>query len=85
MPDQSDLFNPLAQFAEFQSLFTSPLGAWKNMWGALPTRYEPLDPTVQEIAILVAMHNMASMLQNPAAIKAQLSAELAERVKKLGT
>jgi hypothetical protein len=85
MPDQSDLFNPLAQLAEFQSLFTSPLGAWKNMWGALPTRYEPLDPTVQEIAILVAMHNMASMLQNPHAIKEQISAELAERVKKLGT
>jgi hypothetical protein len=85
MPDQSDLFNPIAQFAELQSLFTSPLSAWKSMWGGLPTRYEPLDPTVQEIAVLVAMHNMASMLQNPKAIKDQLNVELAERMKKLGT
>ncbi len=85
MPDQSDPFNPVAQFAELQSLFTSPLSAWKSMWGALPTRYEPLDPTVQEIAILVAMHNMASMLKNPQAIKDQLNAELTERIKNLGS
>lgn len=84
MPEQPDPFNPMAQFAELQSLFLSPLNGWKTMWGALPTRYQPLDPTVQEIAILVAMHNMASMLQNPEAIKELLNAELGERVKKLG-
>jgi hypothetical protein len=83
MPDKSDIFNPMAQFAEMQALLTSPFSAWKSVWGALPTRYEPLDPTVQEIAILVAMHNMASMLQNPGAIKEQLNVELSERVKKL--
>ena len=84
MPDRSDPFNPIAQFAELQALFTSPMSAWKTMWGALPTRYEPLDPTVQEIAVIVAMHNMASMLQNPTAIKEQLNVELTERIKKLG-
>ena len=54
-----------------------------SMIGTLPTRYEAVDPTVQEIAILAAMHNMASMLKSPQAIKALLNAEIAERSKKL--
>jgi hypothetical protein len=31
------------------------------------------------------MHNMASMLKDPQAIKDQLNAELTERIKKLGS
>ncbi len=53
------------------------------MMAALPARYEMLDPTVQEIAILASMHNMASMVKNPEKIKAILSAEISERATKL--
>jgi len=83
MSEPSKPFDPVAQFAEMQSLWT----AWMNPFRfAVPnlSRYEAIDPRVQEIAIVAAMHNMASMLRDPGRIKEVLSEELAERAKKLG-
>ncbi|MBD5635556.1 MAG: hypothetical protein IAI49_13855 [Candidatus Eremiobacteraeota bacterium] len=69
----------MAQFAEMQALWTNWAGPMRSMFGAMPGRYQPLDPLVQEIAVLAMMHNMASSLQNPAALKAALDVEIAAR------
>jgi hypothetical protein len=68
--DPSKLLDPWAQLAEMQR------------W--LPTRYEPIDPTVQEIAILATMHNMASAVQDSADIKTAIAAAIADRARRLG-
>ena len=83
MPDQPKMFDPTAQLADVQALFTTWMNPWKSIMSVLPTRYEPVDPVVQEIVILATIHNMASLLQNPEALKSQLNVELAERAKKL--
>lgn len=81
--DQPKPFDPVSQFAEMASFWTSLGNPFRSMMAALPARYEMLDPTVQEIAILASMHNMASMVKNPEKIKAILSAEISERATKL--
>ncbi len=73
----------MSQFAEMASFWTSLGNPYRSIMASLPTRYEAPDPTVQEIAILASMHNMASMLTNPEKIKAILSAEISVRSKKL--
>ncbi len=83
MPSEPPKFDPLAQFAEVQAFWSSLGNPLRSMQGVLPTRYEALDPVVQEIAVLATMHNLASTLQDPGAIKAALNAEIAERAKKL--
>jgi len=81
--DPSKLFDPLSQFTDLQSWWATWLAPLRSTLGALPTRYEALDPQVQELAVLATMHNMASMLSSPSKIKAVLSTEIAERAKKL--
>jgi len=81
--EPSKSLDPVTQFAEMASFWTSLGNPFRSMMAALPTRYEGLDPAVQEIAILASMHNMASMLKNPEKIKAILSAEISARASKL--
>ena len=82
--DSSKPFDPMSQMADMQAMWTSMMSPYKQFFsGGFPLRYETLDPTVQEIAVLAAMHNMASMLREPSAVKATLSAEIGERAKKL--
>jgi hypothetical protein len=82
--DSGKPFDPLAQVAELQAaLFGGIFNPLKMLGPASLLRYETIDPQVQEIAIIATMHNMASMLRDPGRIKAVLSAELAERAKKL--
>ena len=77
-----DPLNPMAQFASLQAMLGGFFDPMKlGPMGLL--RYETIDPKVQEIAIIATMHNMASMLKDSSRIKAVLSAELAERAKKL--
>jgi len=86
MPTEpSKPFDPIAQFAELQSLWMNALGPYRSLLGnvAMPLEYEMVDPLVQEVAILATMHNMASMLQNPTALKTAINVELAERSKRL--
>ena len=73
----------MGSFAEMASFWMSLGNPYRSMMSALPTRYEVPNPTVQEIAILASMHNMASMLRNPEKVKAVLSAEISERAHKL--
>ncbi len=82
--DSSRPFDPIAQFAELQQTFGGFFNPLKMMSPGGLLRYEAIDPQVQEIAILATMHNMASMLKDPGKLKAVISAELAERSKKLG-
>ncbi|MGH7706724.1 MAG: hypothetical protein ACREM6_02170, partial [Vulcanimicrobiaceae bacterium] len=83
--DPTKPIDPFAQFAEMQALLASYVPGFKGFgMPPLPMRYEGVNPVVQEIAILAAMHNMASMLQKPEAIKAAINEALAERAKKLG-
>ena len=84
MAGDSKPFDPLAQFAELQTLLGGYFNPFK-MPGAPAgfINYQAIDPRVQEIAILATMHNMASMLREPGRIKSVISAELAERAKKL--
>ena len=79
--DASKPFDPMAQFADMQAFWANIAGPFRSM--AMPGRYAPLDPLVQEIAVLAMMHNMASTLQNPAAIKAALHVEIATRAAQL--
>jgi len=81
--DPSKLFDPVAQMADMQAMWSAWLGPFRQLLGGLPTRYEALDPAVQELAILATMHNMASLVHNPGKIKSVLNAEIAERAKKL--
>jgi len=81
--DPAKPFDPWAQFAEMQALMAAGFPPYKAMMGGLSSRYEAIDPVVQEIAILATMHNLASMLQNPEAIKAAINAALADRAKTL--
>ena len=80
-------FDPTAQFAQFQAWMQqwmmNPLNPMKS--GFIPSsfRYEAVNPIVQEISILALMHNMASMLEDPAAIKDAINDALAERTKRL--
>jgi hypothetical protein len=85
MPPESDKHSPdmMGQFADMASFWMSLGNPYRSLMAALPTRYEIPDPTVQEIAILASMHNMASMLRNPEKIKTILSAEISERARKL--
>ena len=73
----------MAQFADMQALWANWASPLRTMFGAMPGRYQPLDPVVAEIAVLAAMHNMASSLQNPSAIKAALDVEIAARARVL--
>jgi hypothetical protein len=86
MSDSSKAFDPTAGFGDMQSMFANYANAWRSVWSPVfpPARYETLDPTVQEIAVLATMHNMASMLQSSGELKAMISSEIAERAKKLG-
>jgi len=59
--------------------------AFKDAMQASPLRYQATDPTVQEIAILATMHNMASALRDPASVKAAISAAIKERAERLGS
>jgi hypothetical protein len=82
--DPSKAFDPVAQLAELHALW----GQWNPMMNPLrfmgsTPRYEAIDPTVAEIAVLAAMHNMASTLSNPGSLKAAISGEIAERAKRL--
>ena len=83
MADTPKIVDPVSQFAEMASFWTSLGNPFRSMMASLPARYEALDPTVQEIAILASMHNMASMVKNPEKIKAILSAEISERSSRL--
>ena len=85
MPPDADKnsLDILGQFADMASFWTSLGNPYRSLMSALPTRYEVPDPTIQEIAILASMHNMASMLHNPEKVKAVLSAEISERARKL--
>ena len=59
-------------------------------------RFDPTDPSgwflswnaamrsVQEIAILATMHNMASLLHDSESLKAAIAEQLAQRAAKLG-
>jgi len=73
----------VSRFAEMASFWSSLGNPYRSIMAGLPTRFEAPDPTVQEIAILASMHNMASMLKNPEKLKAALSVEIAERARKL--
>lgn len=89
--DSGKPFDPLAQFAELQTLLGGYFNPFKFIGGPITggpasfLNYQTIDPAVQEIAILATMHNMASLLKDPGRIKSVLSAELAERSKKLDT
>jgi hypothetical protein len=82
-PESGKHTDPFSQFADLASFWTSFGNPYRAMMAALPTRFEMVDPTVQEIAVLASMHNMASMLRNPEKVKAVLSAEIADRAKVL--
>jgi hypothetical protein len=81
--DSSKLYDPWSQLAEMQRWMADNFPSFKSALGGSPLRYEAVDPTVAEIAILATMHNMASTLQNPGAIKDAINAAIAERAKKL--
>jgi hypothetical protein len=92
MADTQKPFDPLGQISELQSMWASWLGPFVPSLNpfnpiklGLPGigRVEGIDPAVQEIAIIAAMHNLSSLLRDPGKIKAVLSEELAERAKKL--
>jgi len=76
-------FDPTGQFGDLASYWMSLLNPYRSFFPNLSTRYEMVDPKVQEIAIIAAMHNMASLLSHPEKIKAVLNAELSERAQKL--
>jgi hypothetical protein len=82
MPDAGRPFDPLSQFTELASFWTSLGNPYRSLLTNM-THYEAIDPAVQEIAILATMHNMASMLKSPEKIKATLNAEISERAIKL--
>jgi hypothetical protein len=79
--DPTKLFDP----AQFGDMWSNYANAWRSMLTPVfpLSRYETFDPVVQEIAVLATMHNMASMLQSPGPLKAQISAEIVERSKRL--
>jgi hypothetical protein len=81
-PDAGKNFDPISQFTELASFWTGLGNPYRSLLTGL-THYEGLDPAVQEIAILAAMHNMASMLKNSEKVKAAVSAEISERALKL--
>jgi hypothetical protein len=81
--DASKLFDPWAQLADMQKWMADNFPSYKAVSGMIPTRYETIDPTVQEIAILAAMHNMASAIADPGEIKVAINAAIAERAKRL--
>lgn len=84
MTDPSKPFDPAAGYAEMQSMLSNWTGMWRAMMPPFTLgRYETADPLVQEIGILSTMHNMASMLQNPAKLKAQINEEIVARAKLL--
>ncbi len=76
-------FDPTSGFSDLAAYWMQFANPFRLSIPGLSTRYEMIDPKVQEIAILAAMHNMASLLSRPEKIKTVLSAELAERAKKL--
>jgi hypothetical protein len=83
--DSSKLFDPWAQLAEMQSWMAANFPSFKTAMDTNPFRYQAVDPTVQEIAILATMHNMASAIRDSGDIKAAISRAIADRAKKLGS
>jgi hypothetical protein len=83
--DASKLFDPWAQLAEMQSWMASNFPSFKSAMDANPLRYQAVDPTVAEIGLLAAMHNMASAIRDSGDVKVAIAAAIAERAKKLAT
>lgn len=81
--DSSKLYDPWAQLSEMQNWMASNFPSFKTAMDANPFRYQAVDPTVAEIGLLAAMHNMASALRDAGEIKAAIAAAIAERAKKL--
>jgi hypothetical protein len=81
--DAGKPFDPTSGFSDLTSYWMSLLHPYRSFLPNVSGRYEMVDPKVQEVAILAAMHNMASLLSHPEKVKAVLSAELAERAARL--
>ena len=90
--DPSKPVDPWAQVAEMQRWmadnfpsFKAAMDAspFKGALDASPLRYQGVDPTIAEIAVLATMHNMASTLRDSGEIKAAISAAIKERASKL--
>jgi hypothetical protein len=73
----------MGSFAETASFWMSLGNPYRSLISASPAGHEVPNPTVQEIAIIASMHNMASTLRNPEMVKAVQSAEISERAHKL--
>jgi hypothetical protein len=76
-------FDPWSQLADMQKWMSENFPSYKAAMSASPMRYEAMDPTVYEIAILATMHNMASMLQDAGELKSAIGAAIKERAERL--
>ena len=76
-------FDPWAQLADMQKWMSENFPSYKSAVSGSPMRYEAMDPAVYEIAILAAMHNMASMLQDSQTLKSAIGAAIKERAERL--
>jgi hypothetical protein len=81
--DTTKPFDPWAQVAEMQRWMADNFPSFKAALDASPLRYQAIDPTIQEIAVLATMHNMASTLRDSGEIKAAIAAAIKERASKL--